>query len=55
MAVLAGTFEPLAGAVALLLDAAALPADFRFPSAFAVLSFALALDFDSRFADICAS
>jgi hypothetical protein len=53
--VLAGGFEPLARAVAFLPDAAALLADFRFPSAFAVLSFALALGFDSRFADICAS
>ncbi|WP_236721006.1 hypothetical protein [Paraburkholderia phytofirmans] len=55
VAVPAGWFEPLASAVALLPDAAALLAGFRLSSAFAVLSFVLALDFDSRFVDMSAS
>ncbi|MFM0042370.1 hypothetical protein [Paraburkholderia sediminicola] len=55
LAVAAGWFEPRVGAAAFLPDAAALLAGFRLPSAFAVLSFALALDFDSRFADMSAS
>ncbi|MFM0385948.1 hypothetical protein [Paraburkholderia dipogonis] len=55
MTVATGCFEPLANAVAFLPDAAALPGDFRLPSAFAVLSFALAVDFDSRFADMSTS
>ncbi|MFM0636853.1 hypothetical protein PQQ63_09120 [Paraburkholderia metrosideri] len=55
VAVAAGGFELRMGAVAFLPDAAALLAGFRFPTAFAVLSFTLALDFDSRFADMSAS
>ncbi|MFM0731696.1 hypothetical protein PQQ52_14525 [Paraburkholderia sediminicola] len=55
VAVAAGWFEPRAAAVAFLPDAAALLAGFRLTSVFAVLSFALALDFDSRFAGMSAS
>ncbi|MEZ0603456.1 hypothetical protein ACAX43_15065 [Paraburkholderia sp. IW21] len=55
MPVEAGGFESPASAVAFLPDAAALLADFRLPSAFAVLSFTSVLDFDSRFADMSAS